>query len=193
VAPFPFHFECHHIRTNRSCVLDRCKLILHSCSVQEKSFTHPSTPLEAGTIQGLPIPFTNCYWRSYQMDSTWLPIQRSRRVPVDVLGKYVPRFRPVQIYQLILKNSLVFLLLTANSFCSNNLRNGGCVPCRARSAAFAFHLPSKIHHLDRIYWRSVSASTMSKCGVSVSTKSVTSTNQYGHQLRRCGCGQSLRG
>ena len=109
-------------------VLSMIEPIQYSSYVQERSFMHHSMPLEVGTTPELLVPSTNCYRRSYQLDTTWFLIQHFRRVPVGVLGRYVHLFKRVQVYQLIQTNLPMFSPSTANSSHSDNPQNGGCVP-----------------------------------------------------------------
>jgi len=154
---------------------------------------HHSMHLGVGTTPGSPVPSTNCYQRSCRLDITWSPTQLSRGVLAGALGRYVPPFRRVHIYQLIQMNSPIFSPLTVNSFHSDSLQNGGCVHCKVPLVASVFPSPLRIYLSDKIYWKSVSTSTMCGCGVSVSARSLMFTNPYGHPLRRHGCGWSSRG
>jgi hypothetical protein len=91
--------------------------------------------LGAGMTPGLPAPFMKYCQRSCQLDTTWSPTLHSHEVPAGALGKYMLPFGQVQTCQMIWTNLFAFLPLTANSSHSNDLWDGGCVPCRACLAA----------------------------------------------------------
>ena len=159
MASLPLHLKCPRIRTNRFSTPNQDLWIRNLNKIQERSSMLLSMPLEVGTTPGLLAPFMNNYQKIFQLNTTLFPTQHSHRVPVGALGRYAPLSQQVQFYPMIQMNSLTFLPSIVNSYHSDNLWNGGCVPCRVHSAASVSHFLLRIYHFGRICWRSVFAST----------------------------------